>query len=379
MKLPEKIEAKILSCTGMDGLNHKTKSLHSRRLRHVREQMRRLSSDFRSDSPSEAKYSDAYFLYNFPSNVAKTMYVLTEIKKHYPHLLLDRSRYGILDVGCGDGAGMVGLYHTLKSTDDSLEFRFTGIDSSRKLLERARRVLYWYGREDGQLKTRFFQKDANDIRGTTYNKKYDFILFINSLAEIAEEDILSRDFMGRLYGSLVEDGLLVIIEPALKRLARRLMELRNELTRHKAIQVLLPCLHNGPCSLLQVDNRREWCHQSVAWSPPEYLQIINQGLNREIDVLKFAYLVAVKTKTPQMKQTSYRVISQLLKEKGKQRCFVCAPEGRVELVRLNKSRNATNACFDRISKGAIVGLKNIVCKKEGYWQVTEQTKVDIVK
>jgi ribosomal protein RSM22 (predicted rRNA methylase) len=378
MRLPEKIAEKILSCTDMDGLDHKTKSLHSRRLRGVREQMRRLSADFRADSPSEARYSDAYFLYNFPSNVVKTMHVMTEIKRHWPQFLLNRNRYSVLDVGCGDGAGMVGLYHSLKNGGDDVEFRFMGIDSSRIMLDRARKILHWHSKEDRMLRAKFFQRNAKEIRSAANNKKYDIILLINSLAEIVEEDILPTDFMGTLYGSLVEGGLLVIIEPALKSFARRLMHLRDGLVRHKAMQVLLPCLHNGPCSLLQVENRREWCHQSVVWSPPEYLQIINHGLNREIDVLKFAYLVAVKTKTPQSKKTGYRVVSQLLKEKGKVRCFICTPVGRVELVRLGKSKTAHNACFDLVNKGDVMTLDNVNIKKTNYWQVTEKTKVDLV-
>jgi hypothetical protein len=79
------------------------------------------------------------------------------------------------------------------------------------------------------------------------------------------------------------------------------------------------------------------------------------------------------------KPKGYRVVSQLLKEKGKQRCFLCTPEGRVELVRLNRSKSVTNAAFDSIYKGAVVSLKNVMLKKKDMWQVAQQTAVDIAK
>jgi hypothetical protein len=109
------------------------------------------------------------------------------------------------------------------------------------------------------------------------------------------------------------------------------------------------------------------------------LRIINQDLNREIDVLKFAYLVIAKRKNWPDWLKGYRVVSHLLKEKGKSRCFICTPRGRVELVRLDKSRNLANAGFDRISKGVIVRIENVVSKKEDYWQLTNGSIVEILK
>ncbi|UCD18773.1 MAG: methyltransferase domain-containing protein [candidate division WOR-3 bacterium] len=378
MKLPQQIEGEILSRAGLEGLNFRTRSRYTRKLKRVREQMRRLAADFFVNDPSEAKYSDAYFLYNFPANVVKTVLVGGEIRKHWSQFLLNRSNYSVLDVGCGEGAGMIGLYHALKDSVRDAEFRFTGIDSSKIMLDRARQMLQFQRKEDRRLKARLFQRNAREVWSATSRKKYDIILLVNSLAEIVEDDTLPSDFMGRLYGSLVEGGLLVIIEPALKKLARRLMYLRDDLTRHKGMQVILPCLHDGSCALLNVEGRDEWCHQSVEWSPPEFLHIINEGLNREIDVLKFSYLVTVKTKNPQSKNTGYRVVSKLLKEKGKRRCFICTPVGRVELVRLGKSKTAHNACFDLVSKGNVLTLHNVNVKKTNYWQVTEKTKVDLV-
>ncbi|UCF71592.1 MAG: methyltransferase domain-containing protein [candidate division WOR-3 bacterium] len=378
MRLPQQIESEILSRTGLEGLNFRTQSRYTRKLKRVREEMRRLTADFFVNNPSEAKYSDAYFLYNFPTNVMKTMFVAEEIRKHWSQFLLNRNHYSVLDVGCGDGAGMIGLYHALKDRVPDVEFRLMGIDSSKIMLDRARQMLQFRSRGDPRLKARLFQRNAREVCSATSRKKYDIILLVNSLAEIVEDDTLPSDFMGRLYGSLVEGGLLVIIEPALKKLTRRLMYLRDDLTRHKRIQVILPCLHDGPCALLNVKGRDEWCHQSVAWSPPEYLRVINQGLNREIGLLKFSYLVAVRTKVPLSATAGYRVVSNLLREKGRSRCYLCSPRGRVELVRLNKNENQCNRDFGETARGSILRIENAASVKPLYWQISDRTTVELI-
>jgi hypothetical protein len=72
------------------------------------------------------------------------------------------------------------------------------------------------------------------------------------------------------------------------------------------------------------------------------------------------------------------VISYLLKEKGRQRCYVCTDTGRAEVVRLDRSASEKNARFDDIRKGVIVELADITRKKKDYWQVTEHSTVEIV-
>ncbi len=376
MTLPSSICEKLLAWAGIEGLTYTTKSHYRKRLRVIRDQMRQLSSDFAEGIPSESRYSDAYFLYNFPLNFMKMMHVIGEISSRYSHFLLNRPRYNILDIGCGEGAGMYGAYYALKSFDDSLKVRLIGIDRSGAMLEHARQMGVHLRKCGGGIRTAFFHRDAADIRSCLPRKKYDIIICNNSLAEIFREEVIPKKYIGVLLGHLVDGGLLVIIEPALKKFARRLMQLRDDLAGHKAAQVILPCLHEGHCSLLQIDSRDEWCHQSVAWQPPAFLRILNEELNREIDILKFAYVVIAKTKARGVWPGGYRVISNLLKEKGKMRFILCTEHGRVELVRLNRSRSASNAMFNQIKKGDMIGLTDVVERKPDYWEVSAETVIE---
>jgi SAM-dependent methyltransferase len=293
-------------------------------------------------------------------------------------LLAGREQFDVLDVGCGSGAGIFGSYYSLSRMRGIRKFKFTGIDGSHRMLAYARPLARWLAVRDRRMRVRFLERKIEDLYSLSSKKNYDLILCVNSLAEIAEEDNIPARFVNSVLRRLNDGGLFVVIEPALKKFSRRLMALRDRLISEKRIQLLLPCLHDNPCALLQLENRTEWCHQTVSWLPPGFLRIINQGINREIDVLKYSYLVIVKSAERWRRPRGYLVISYLLKEKGRQRCYVCTDTGRAEVVRLDRSASEKNARFDDIRKGVIVELADITRKKKDYWQVTEHSTVEIV-
>jgi len=378
MTLPLAVCEEILASAGFEGLSDATESFYRKRLRLIREQMRELSSDFAEGIPSESRHSMAYFLYNFPLNFMKIMHVFEEISSRRPDFLVHRPRYRILDIGCGEGAGMYGAYYALKSLDGPEKIRLAGIDGSRTMLERGRDMAVRLRKRGERITAVFANRDLTDIRNSLPRKRYDVIICSNSLAEVIRDESFLKKYTGVLLGHLCENGLLVVIEPALKKYARRLMQLRDDLAKHKAAQVILPCLHRENCSLLRIDSRDEWCHESVAWKPPAFLRILNKGLNREIDTLKFTYLVIAKTKLQPVLLEGYRVISSLLKEKGKMRVFLCTEYGRVELVRLNRSKSRENIVIDRIRKGDVIKLHDFVVRKPDYWEVSSQTVIEVL-
>ena len=379
MKLPDEMSRKILDLTDMPGLDQSSARRYSKKLQAIRREMRRLSADFAVCKPSEARYADAYFLYNFPMNLVKTAVVIEEIRSRYPQLLTDREELDVLDVGCGSGAGMFGLYYGLSDMPGMGRFKFTGIDFSRRMLAHARTLSRWLMVRDRRVRIRFLQRKIEDLYALSSRKKYDLVLCVNSLAEMAGNGDIPLRFVNSVLGRLNDGGLFILIEPALKKFSRRIMSLHDRLISEKRMQILLPCLHDSPCALLRLKNRTEWCHQTVSWSPPGFLSILNQGVNREIDVLKFSYLVIMKSAEQLTRPRGYLVISHLLKEKGKQRCFVCAGADRAELVRLDRATSEKNARFEDIRKGMIVKLADITQKKKDYWQVTENSTVEIIK
>jgi cyclopropane fatty-acyl-phospholipid synthase-like methyltransferase len=132
MRLPEEIEHNILELIGMPELKWKSVRAHSKKLNRIRNQMYKLADDFAQSIPSADRYSDAYFAYNFPMNFVKAIVLAKEVNFLYPQLFNNKDTIRILDIGCGEGAGMLGLYYGLRN---SIRFMLTGIDTSNQITQ----------------------------------------------------------------------------------------------------------------------------------------------------------------------------------------------------------------------------------------------------
>ncbi len=375
MKLPAEIEHRVLELIGMPELNWKSVRAYNKKLNQIRKQMYKLADNFAQAVPSAGRYSDAYFAYNFPMNLMKAIFVMNEIQKLYPQLFKHKKKMNILDIGCGEGAGMLGLYYAL---NNKMEFVLVGIDTSIKMLKRCREMVHWLKDKDTHVRITLRRRDMSEGLLKKKIQKYDIAILANSLSEILMYHVIPVRYIERIFKSVKDDGIVIIIEPALKHLSRRLMVLRNEIIQKHKGYILIPCLHKNECPLYEIRKQKEWCHQSISWKPPDYLKILNQGLNREIDYLKFSYLVISKIYHKKKCNECYLVISPLLREKGKKKCFLCTPYDRIELVRLNRYRNKLNSAFDKIRKGNIVSLSDYIQENERYWQITGNTKIKIL-
>lgn len=373
MRLPEEIEHRILELIGMPELNWKSVRTHNKRLNRIRKQMYKLSDDFAELSPSETEYSDAYFAYNFPLNIMKVRTVILQLKHLYPQVFEHLTEFRICDIGCGEGAGMLGIYYGLQAFET---LKFTGFDISLHILRKCKHMMQWLKTVDERVQVRLQQQDMSHGLLKKKVAKYDIVILANSLAEMFTDGAIPVNFIERLLKSCADNGVIIVLEPATKNLSRRLMTLRDDIISRQKGQVLLPCLHSENCPLIDIRKQKDWCHQSISWQPPDYLKILNQGLNREIKRLKFSYLVIAQKKFPKPDTNTFLVISNLLKEKGKKRCFLCAPGGRIELVRLNRQESQLNKTFGAIQKGDIIRLDKIVKKRPDYWQVSESTKLE---
>jgi ribosomal protein RSM22 (predicted rRNA methylase) len=341
MELPAPVITAVLKLLGMPDLDYRTARSYSTRLHTLRIHMRALSDDFAHGIPTESTFSLAYFACNFPMNFMKTWYVIQHLHTLFP-VLFEANRLKVLDIGCGEGAALLGALYSL---DPKRKAVFHGYDASHVMVRQAHGLIREIIKQDRLPRIRIEHKDIAD--GILRTKdRYDMIILSNALIEMAPQVNSMRRYIERISNYLSERGAVIVIEPALMSASRRIMELRDHIIAKQKLKVLLPCLHMGKCPLLDLRGGKEWCHQSVPWKTPAYMHVLNQGLNREIKVLKFSYLVMspYSYKEPNGNQ----VISPLFSEKGKKRCYLCSSGRRVELVRLNKHRSPSNDNFDRI-------------------------------
>ncbi|HXU80167.1 MAG TPA: small ribosomal subunit Rsm22 family protein [Polyangia bacterium] len=138
---------------------------------------------------------------------------------------------------------------------------------------------------------------------------------------------------------LAPAGSCVIVEPALRETSRALLEVRDRLVA-RGLHVAAPCFWQGPCPALA--RERDWCHDAA---PP---------VAADRSRVDFSYLVLRREGEAATDPALYRVVSDRLEEKGRQRLYGCGPAGRHPLVRLTRERSVANEAFEALERGDVV-------------------------
>ena len=111
--------------------------------------------------------------------------------------------------------------------------------------------------------------------------------------------------------------------------------------------------------------KRGWCHEVRQWNVPTSMKLINRGLQRDIHLLKFSFLVLANEPPAQNLAAWARLVSPLSREKGKYTCHACGPDGQLHhyewLTRgLSEEQIATSESLERgdrivMVKGKLLG------------------------
>jgi hypothetical protein len=75
----------------------------------------------------------------------------------------------------------------------------------------------------------------------------------------------------------------------------------------------------------------------------------------------------------------FRVVSDSIADKGRQRLWGCGPAGRLPLVRLNRERAEANEDFDRAGRGDVLVVAGADKSREGNdvgLRITAATRVE---
>jgi ribosomal protein RSM22 (predicted rRNA methylase) len=181
--------------------------------------------------------------------------------------------------------------------------------------------------------------------------RFDLIVVAHLLNELSlDMDGRTRLVLGWCRELLEEQGTCVLVEPALRETSRGLLAVRDRLIA-AGLFVVAPCLWQGPCPALV--RERDFCHTSVA--------AIAQGRSR----VDFSYLVLRKQGTPSVDTSSFRLVSDPMKDKGRLRFHACGPAGRLLVTRLDRDRSPGNQLLDEIERGAVVRIQGATAQKDG--------------
>lgn len=295
--------------------------------------VRSLSDLFTTERPQ--KYTDyaanaldraAYGLFFFPQTFARAQFPIDEALR-FRGWIPQGEALRVLDLGSGTGGTLWGAVDALRRAFPDRRIAAEAVDHSPAALDALRRLgaaVY----PDVAVKVR-----EADLRGRNVllaGESWDLITvgFAFNEAFAAAGDDAAAAWLEELVGRLRPGGLLLVLEPALQVTAERLVRMRAKLIAAGA-HLAGPCLHAAACPLAV---GKLWCHEVRRWAPPESLLALNRRLHREVEVVKFSYLLLSERPLSPVQAGAFRLVSALTAEKGRLRAMGCFDDGALREV-----------------------------------------------
>jgi hypothetical protein len=300
------------------------------------------------ESSNPANQRLAYFIYFMPSNLFRVAAIWAELAR----LGFKWKAAGplrALELGAGPASGACGI-----AAGES--FAPVGLPSGGNwaLIEQDKAMLelgsewaqsYFTDRGFADWGTRTFHRKIDFARGLLPPAAPRFNLWVmsyflneasDSAAKLAEMLIQSWE------KHLDEEGVVILVEPALKLQSRKLLELRRELLLASErmntpwLKVLVPCLGHQACGALAAEG--DWCHEEVSWWRPPYFRTIDKMAGLDRKTLPFSYLVITRSKrtleeilpalSGEPATARERLVSPAHFEGKEQEFYLCGQEGK---------------------------------------------------
>ncbi len=289
----------------------------------------------------------AYLLFYWPVSYAQGRQVLGELQQ--------RPR-AVLDLGSGPGPLAFAAL-------DAGAAEVTAADRSRPALSLARDLAAEAGEA---LATREWDPHRTGEMPTTGLDAVVMSHLLNEVFGAADSGLGRRAaLVERALAALRPGGSVVLIEPALRDTSRQLLQLRDVLVR-RGYAVQAPCLFRGDCPALLKSS--DWCHAERGWTMPPLLEALARAAGLHKEALKMSYLIlappAEAWPDPPAGRV-FRIVSEALEGKGRQRFMGCGPEGRMGLALQQKHRTAANGAFFQLARGDVVQLTDTAPRGDG--------------
>ncbi len=353
-------------------------------LRSTANALVRLSDDFTrerqnlAENPPGDYWHDtrrlAYLFHFLPRNYVKAAWVLDELGRHADVVknLAAKTRFTILDVGCGPGTSALATMSFLAALQPAaFQVRIILVEMSPTALQKATDLLRqstdWLNAGRHEAMTLHVTPHAGDAKSTGKYPPHaaaDFIWLSNVLNECAPEEDPPAAWVRELVRDhLAPDGSLCVIEPALHASARAAMQLRDVLLAdHPEWGIFAPCTADGPCRMLAGRPERDWCHVALTWQPTPLVAQLDTMTGLSSRVQKFFYFVLRRDgkRATEVRPgwTPWRVIGDLQREKGREKRLVCGPDRCTLLTRFKRDRHSGNEAFSTARRGDVLWLSS---------------------
>lgn len=317
-----------------------------------------------------------YLLYFLPINFAKAVFGYRQI----PASFWPRPNFRILDLGCGPATAGLAFLNDLRGKNPQADLEIHLVDQNKAILRDGERLLKGWHQELKFPKKMRLEVQSQNLKRVRLHGEYDLIVLHHVLNELTRWDAAQRAgwLSPLLRNHLKKNGLVLLMEPALKRPGRELMALRDRLLEPGEFAVLGPCLHEKPCPMLS-GTKGDWCHFYADWREPGFLKQLDRILGNENRFLKLSYLLlgwkgSWNEAFPE-RDRFYRVVSNRMATRGKTELILCGKPGRIRVTRLDRHRSEANAMIDQTARGDLVEVPGFQPKgytDKGNLRVTEK-------
>lgn len=266
----------------------------------------------------------------------------------------DRAR--ILDLGSGPGSCGVSVARRLLA-GGAHRVSLHGLDKSPSALVALEDFAAAALGERADVSTRV--GDAS--RATSWPEEtYDVIVagfVMNELKELDADGLLR--WVSDLKRRLHPEGLLIILEPALRITAERLQRLSDRVAAEGLFVRLGPDLDALPCP--QLAQGLHWTHEARRWSAPESCEFVNRRLHRDLREVRFSFAAFSNQPIPTVDPAAVRVVSDVQMIKGMLR-FIGIRQGALQTVEVptrGLSKHEVKLLAETFERGDVVAHAQI--------------------
>lgn len=346
---------------GRAALGVSDERLTSEELQEVAAGVRQLSMGLtRNRELAGARYMDnpkllgAYLLFYWPVSYAQARSTLNELPSR---------PQSSLDLGSGPGPMAFAAL-------DAGARQVVAADRSRPALELLKQLAVEAGET---VATREWSPDKALPEGM-----FDVITMGHVLNELFGGQVAPRvQLVESVLSKLKPGGSLLILEPALKDTSRALLQLRDVLVS-RGYAVRAPCLFQGACPALTKES--DWCHAERVWRMPRLIEELAQAAGLHKEALKMSYVALAPRGEawPVLPEgTLFRIVSEPLPGKGRQRFMGCGPLGRMGLALQDKHETPNNRLFRKAARGDVLRVEGLESRGDGQ-ALSDQSRVEIV-
>lgn len=329
--------------------------------------------DYGGDTESRV----AYGLFFVPQTWVRTRLALAEVVEARGRALGRDGVVSVLDLGAGLGAAGWGAAHWLVARDPTLRARLVAVDRSAESLRDFVAAVEAVPSSDRRLDVETVVADlaAGPAPAVLARAPFHLVVVSFALNEAfpPPADDAARAWLASLSGLLADDGVLLVVEPALRETASRLRDLARPLVASGALHALAPDL-DGRVALPH-DDLRFVDHEVRRWRKPRSLVRLNRTLRRSLDELTFSFVALSRTPAPGFPAAPRRVrlTSPFARLKGRRAFTALGADGTratFDLLERTLADEATRARVLSIERGDHVEVLDATPLRErGWWRL----------